>query len=400
MKFQHSINYLLIHHVKHLISQTFKNMEEAPHDQYKQAQQDLLQNGVCILRGVIPQTQINQLREALEEVFSRDATSQLTVGARSNMTKAANTLKLQGKGNTILEEPTEIETGGKYLTELEVGRWNKGVRHFEHNSTLPAAVAKAIGETEQLHFYMDHIFLKEAGSKLKTAWHQDAPYFPFDCNANSSNPVKAAVCWVPVDAVAANSGGMHYVKGSHKWQEYAPNVLITNQPIDKNSQTSSLPDIDQGAKDGIYEIIKFTNVKPGDVIIHHPNCVHGSGANVSASKRRLAASLRYVGSETKWKNKSTNPSSRNLAKQWEINRQTSVLTIGTMLMRRLMRRVGLLSDENFYEDSYNWVTREMKDGYKMNAIDSARVAFPVVWSKKKEKQLLVNDKPEFLRSKI
>ena len=46
------------------------------------------------------------------------------------------------------------------------------------------------------------------------------------------------------------------------------------------------------------------NVKPGDVIIHHPNCVHGSGANVSASKRRLAASLRYVGSETKWKNKS------------------------------------------------------------------------------------------------
>jgi len=41
---------------------------------------------------------------------------------------------------------------------------------------------------------------------------------------------------------------------------------------------------------GEWELIGFDDVRPGDVIIHHPNTVHGSGGNTSAGTRRLAAS--------------------------------------------------------------------------------------------------------------
>ena len=349
-------------------------------NQFDKAKQDLLQNGVCILRGVIPPEQITAFRTSLEQVFARGISDQVARGARSDLTLAAERIKSEGRGGDLLEEETEIETGGRYLTEIEAGRWHRGVQDFELNSVLPTAVATVLGETDKLHFYMDHLFLKEAGSKLQTAWHQDAPYFPFECDANKLHPAKAAVCWVPVDVVASNSGGMRYVKGSHKWREYAPNVLITNQAIDKNSETPVLPNIDMGIQNGKYEIITFQNVKPGDVIIHHPNCVHGSSANTSASHRRLAASVRYVGSQVRWLKKKTNPEGASLAKQWEINRQAGYLTLSYFLARRMGRYLGLLSDESFYQESPSWASIEMRNGTLFNEIDVARVAFPIVWS--------------------
>ena len=305
---------------------------------YEKAAKDLMDDGVCILRDVIPLEQVEDLRKSLEDVFNRTTQSQKTNGARTDMTKAANHLRSIGKGHLILEEKLEegdttASTGGRYLTELEAGRWHEGVKHFEHHSKLPFAVAQVLEEPSHLHFYMDHIFLKEAGSMLKTAWHQDAPYFPFECNANDPNPGKAAVCWVPVDIVAANSGGMRYIKGSHKWREYAPNVLITNDAFDQNRKVPCLPDIYEGIKNGKYTIIQFQNVKPGDVIIHHPNCVHGSGAIISSTHRRLAASIRYVGSNIKWLNKSINPNGYDLVKHWSKNREANVLMVISQIIK-------------------------------------------------------------------
>ena len=51
--------------------------------------------------------------------------------------------------------------------------------------------------------------MKEAGSGLRTAFHQDAPYFPF-------SGLQCAICWVPATIVRADDGRMGYVRGSHK----------------------------------------------------------------------------------------------------------------------------------------------------------------------------------------
>ena len=358
-------------------------------DLYSQARHELAENGVCILRGVIPLSQVRQLRLSLEEVFARSAHSQQTVGARTNMTEAAHRLRQDGRGAAVLNsrglpadsEPAETADtthgNGQYLTEIEVGRWHPGVRQFEHSSALPQAVAHTLGEKKHLHFYMDHMFLKEAGSQLSTAWHQDAPYFPFDCS--STDPVQVAVCWVPVDAVAANSGGMHYIKGSHRWQEYAPNTLITNDAIDPDSATPCLPNIEEGIAQGRYEAIQFTNVQPGDVIIHHPNTVHGSYGNRSKLQRRLAASLRYVGSDVAWCHKKTNPKGHQLKQQWSMARDTGLLTMAALMVRRILYSCNWMKDEDFYKEAHVWAPKEMQDGVTLGATAVGRVAFPVVW---------------------
>ena len=47
------------------------------------------------------------------------------------------------------------------------------------------------------------------------------------------------------------------------------------------------------------------DMEPGDVIVHHPLAVHGSGKNNSASLRRVAVSTRYYGGDAVWFNRKT-----------------------------------------------------------------------------------------------
>jgi hypothetical protein len=63
-------------------------------------------------------------------------------------------LEKEGFGDSLLQEKAEKETGGRYLTEIEAGRWHKGVRDFEHNSVLPSLVASVLGEKTELRFYV------------------------------------------------------------------------------------------------------------------------------------------------------------------------------------------------------------------------------------------------------
>jgi hypothetical protein len=173
---------------------------------------------------------------------------------------------------------------------------------------------------------------------------------------------------------------MQYVKGSHKWREFAPNVLITNEPISKRHKVPPVPNIEKGAKDGQYEVITFDGVVPGDVIIHHPNCIHGSGANVSGTQRRLAASVRYVGSGIRWMHKDTNANGLSLTKKWEIPRVLELTAVAAITARRLGRLIGLVGEKSFYHDAQIWAPYEMKNGELFGDRDAGRVAFPVVWT--------------------
>ena len=68
---------------------------------------------------------------------------------------------------------------------------------------LPEIVA-ALTASSQVVLYSDQLFLKEAGSRVMTPWHQDKPYWVMEGE-------KVAVCWVPVDVVTIESGAMGYV---------------------------------------------------------------------------------------------------------------------------------------------------------------------------------------------
>lgn len=351
-------------------------------DKISEARACFEQDGVAVLRGVLDLKQVEQFRKDLEEVFARDETNQKSTGFRTDMSKAADKIRQDGHGDDVLTEGQAFGTG-RFLTELDVSRWHHGVRDFTLKSSLPEVVGGLLGESNRenghVRFFNDHAFLKEAGSALQTAWHQDTPYFPFNCGAGSLN---LAVCWVPVDVIDANSGGMKYIKGSHRWSTFMPNDIITNNQYDKvKGLVEPLPDIDLAIREGREEVIRFSDIKPGDVIIHHPNTVHGSGGNVSASgRRRLAASLRYVGSEALFKKKDS-LFVLPLLRKWACSRNIGVSLVLEQITVRIGRLFGLVSDEDFYEHSALFASLELKNGQQLHVRDSSQIAYPVCWGK-------------------
>eukprot|EP00747_Dinoflagellata_sp_TGD_P178750 gnl/TRDRNA2_/TRDRNA2_28289_c0_seq1.p1 gnl/TRDRNA2_/TRDRNA2_28289_c0~~gnl/TRDRNA2_/TRDRNA2_28289_c0_seq1.p1 ORF type:complete len:355 (+),score=79.50 gnl/TRDRNA2_/TRDRNA2_28289_c0_seq1:51-1115(+) len=336
---------------------------------------DFERDGVVFIRNAIPQDQVTTLRQALEEVFARENSE--SIGFRTDMTAAAEELDRAGKGDKLLKDKAEggVAMGnGKFLTEIEAGRFHRGVRDFEHKSALPGIIGELLN-TKDLRFFGDHIFLKEPGSELQTSFHQDLPYFTWEGD-------QAAVCWVPVDKVSKSSGAMRYVKGSHKWAQYAPRLLISNDKVqdDLDASVPELPaDLEQTHA---HEILSW-DCEPGDVIVHHPNTVHGSVGNVSTNQRRLAASIRYIGDDVRWKNKPTTKNlGENLWHKWKASRNFGMEDPKALMMLKERERQGQLAslpDDMMYAIAIGLAEVDMKDGDPFDTYESSRRAYPIVW---------------------
>lgn len=259
---------------------------------------------------------------------------------------------------------------------LRQGRFNNDVRDFQHNSDLPTVLGPLLG-TKTLRFFGDHCFLKEPGSQLQTAFHQDMPFFRWDGD-------QAAVCWVPVDSVTKESGAMRYVKGSHKWAQYAPRLLISNETVDDDASDYSplLPENDEIFEK--HEVLMW-DVEPGDVIVHHPNTVHGSGGNTTKDQRRLAMSVRYIGDDVRINNKPTAAGLTHLMEKWHSSRDLSLVPSTTRNPEMAIPSIEALkesgiSDDGMYAIAGAVAGAETPDGATFDSVESSRLAHPVVWT--------------------
>lgn len=153
---------------------------------------------------------------------------------------------------------------------------------------LPERIA-VLMRSSRINFYGEQIFLKEAGSLHRTAFHQDMPYFHVSGD-------KCCTVWIPLDTADADTGMMGYVRGSHRWSTHAANGLVTQMPL-SGSLLPRLPDIEGGSEE--YDIIYYP-AAPGDVIVHHANTVHGAMGNISRKNRR-AYSLHYLGDDIRYR---------------------------------------------------------------------------------------------------
>lgn len=152
---------------------------------------------------------------------------------------------------------------------------------------LPERIASLM-QSNRINFYGEQLFLKEAGSLHRTAFHQDKPYFHVTGD-------KCCTVWIPLDPVDADNGMMGYVRGSHRWRTHAPNGFVTQTPL-HGTALPKLPDIEGTA--GEYDILYYPT-QLGDVIVHHANTVHGATGNSSPRDRR-AYSLHYLGDDVRY----------------------------------------------------------------------------------------------------
>jgi ectoine hydroxylase-related dioxygenase (phytanoyl-CoA dioxygenase family) len=224
-------------------------------------------DGVVVIRGVLDTAQIDALREGVEGVLG-------SLGAHSD----------------------EYETNGKGRFAQDMFMWKRKDRIGDifRDTVLYsplAAVAGALMQSQKISFLYDQMFVKEPGTANPTPWHQDLPYWPFKGDQ---------ICgiWCPLDPVDLSSGGMKYVKGSHrsgKW--YAPRHFGGDDKAYDGAQGDVMPDIEKLARP---DELASWEMNPGDCIVFHGLTIHGSGGNTSLSRRRRAVSLRWAGDDVRY----------------------------------------------------------------------------------------------------
>ena len=146
-----------------------------------------------------------------------------------------------------------------------------------HNSKILDAVESIIGK--DILVGGTTLFIKDPDKKGFVSWHQDAKYIGFE-------PHNWVTAWLAITDANEENGCMRMWSGSHKEKikdhkdTYDENNLLTrgqtvqNVPIEKTK-----PNI----------------LKAGQLSLHHPMIVHGSGLNKSNERRIGFVIQSYIG---------------------------------------------------------------------------------------------------------
>jgi ectoine hydroxylase-related dioxygenase (phytanoyl-CoA dioxygenase family) len=162
-------------------------------------------------------------------------------------------------------------------------RWREipQIEALARHSAAPR-IAAALMSTPQVRFYHDHTLVKEGGTRQRTPWHQDQPYYNVDGRGVSA--------WIPVDPVP-EAGCLELVAGSHRGPWLMPRTFLDGQARwFPEGSLAELPDIE--ADRAAFDIRRFA-LQPGDAIFFDFLAVHGAPGFPFPGRRRVL-SLRYL----------------------------------------------------------------------------------------------------------
>ncbi|MFN6122417.1 MAG: phytanoyl-CoA dioxygenase family protein [Actinomycetes bacterium] len=148
-----------------------------------------------------------------------------------------------------------------------------------------ARIAADLMGASVVRLYHDHVLVKEPGTRQRTPWHQDLPYYNVDGRLNVS-------MWCPVDPVAREST-LEFVAGSHLGPWFVPRTFLDGQAKwFPEGSLAELPDIDG---DPSARIVGWV-LEPGDAVFFHMLTLHAAGG-VSGDRRRRVLSVRFLGDD-------------------------------------------------------------------------------------------------------
>lgn len=271
--------------------------------------------GVVLLRGILDLPTVNTLRRCIDDAVRTlgDSPSGYDISAITRAAERNDQEALEqdsggqhdvagivdyakSTGKQLLVDDVTGERQGSYLIDTGLVARLKPFRRFSLSGVAPEIAGALLG-SEKVNYFGDQIFVKEPGTRERTAFHQDATYFEIEGD-------QCCVLWIPVDAVTLENGAMLYVRGSHRdGALYQPNVFFSQAPL-PGAEGDPLPDIEGHMAD--YDIVHF-DVEPGDVIVHHYRTLHGAGGNTSRYQVRRAASLRYCGDDIRFRTRPGTP---------------------------------------------------------------------------------------------
>ena len=151
-----------------------------------------------------------------------------------------------------------------------------------------APAAQRLMQSRTVRLYHDHVLVKEPGTRQRTPWHQDQPYYNIDGMQNIS-------MWIPVDPVP-RPATLEFVAGSHLGPWLMPRTFMDNQA--KWFPEGSLQDLPDIEADRSAHHILGWDIAPGDVVCFHMLALHGAGGFEGPGRRRVF-SVRFLGDDTR-----------------------------------------------------------------------------------------------------
>lgn len=125
------------------------------------------------------------------------------------------------------------------------------------------------------------LFIKEPETEGFISWHQDARYMGLE-------PHNWVTAWLAVNDVDESNGCMRMMPGTHT----SPLVEHVDTFGENNMLTrgQTVPDVDESKSVPVI-------MKAGQLSLHHPRIVHGSGQNTSDRRRIGFAIQSYLGGD-------------------------------------------------------------------------------------------------------
>jgi len=216
-------------------------------------------DGAVCLRGVLNGSELEELRAGID----------------ANLAKPSPRAKVASRP----EDP------GWFIEDFCNWSENPHYRRFIFESPLAEVAARLTGSA-RVRLYHDHMLTKEPGTRQRTPWHQDQPYYNIEGRQNVS-------FWIPVDPVSRAST-LEFVGGSHLGPWLMPRAFMSNEAKwFPEGSLADLPDIE--AQRSNYRILGWA-LEPGDVVAFQMLTLHAA-AGVEAGRRRRVFSLRLVGDD-------------------------------------------------------------------------------------------------------
>ena len=150
-----------------------------------------------------------------------------------------------------------------------------------HNSKVLDAVESIIGKN--ILACGTTLFIKNAHEKGFVSFHQDAKYIGLE-------PYNWVTAWIAVTDSNEENGCMRMWTGSHK-----NNLKEHNQKFDENNLLTRGQTIENVPINETQPVI----LKAGQMSLHHPFIVHGSGLNKSKDRRIGFVIQSYIGTNVK-----------------------------------------------------------------------------------------------------
>lgn len=192
----------------------------------------------------------------------------------------------------VLAAPSELaivasrpDDPGRFIEDFCNWRRIPALQELARGSPAAAAAGELMGATV-VRLFHDHVLVKEPGTRQRTPWHQDLPYYNVE-------GTQCCSMWLPVDPVSRRST-LEFVAGSHRGPWYLPRTFLEGRARwFPEGSLPELPDLD--ALGDAVRIVGW-ELQPGDAVFFHALTLHVAGG-VEGPGRRRALSLRFLGDD-------------------------------------------------------------------------------------------------------